>query len=644
MSTDGCSAWSKVDSYLSDGWCLVRDPQDSDIVYAAGSRFSSSYGYQSCICRSTDAGATWNTRMHLGEWYVGSTTCYDLAIYSGDTSVLYTGGQQDRYVKLWRSKNGGGFWADATGDLSSFHEDLDRVYAVWITPDDANTVVVGTSDGVFCTSTGGINWSASNLTYPTRHLAYDDDNAVLYAATSGYGVFSSDNAGVSWQECNNGLGNLNILTLDIDKTNGILYVGTNGGSVWRLRMLDEHLLDVAPQEGLAASGLAGGPYAPACQYTLTNTDSELLEWACSCPCWVNVEPMGGTLGPGEFTDVSVCIGENATWLDAGLYNGDVVFTDLTNAIDKNRAVTLEIESPSAFSFVEGFEAGVLADCWDVTGTGECRAQISDSNSPHTGSYHLLLDDRVSAGSFSRNEVTLTIDLEDCSDVLLTFQARDFGDEPHGPPASPFSDGDDFDGVAISQDGNVWYEVQSLRDLSASYQQFTVDLDAAIAGYGLSYEPGFKIRFNQYDNYPIPTDGIAIDDIEITGYRDVDSRLYPDFNNGGTVGLRDFDILAQAMYSAKGDVTWNGLCDLNVDCSIDMLDIVRFVNDWLEGTLPADIDGDNFVSMVDFTRFSSCWQSSTGDADQQGQCDVNADGEVNIADVADFAHDWLRTPN
>src|SRR5260221_10711325 len=44
----------------------------------------------------------------------------------------------------------------------------------------------------------------------------------------------------------------------------------------------------------------------------------------------------------------------------------------------------------------------------------------------------------------------------------------------------------------------------------------VDLDAAAAAYGLAYNATFQLRFNQYDNFPIPQDGIAIDDISVTG--------------------------------------------------------------------------------------------------------------------------------
>jgi len=101
-------------------------------------------------------------------------------------------------------------------------------------------------------------------------------------------------------------------------------------------------------------------------------------------------------------------------------------------------------------------------------------------------------------------------------VVLRYWAKQFGEEPDGPPPNPFIDSANFDGVAISQDGISWYEVQGLRDLGTTNSERIVDLDAAIAARGLVYNSTFRFRFNQYDNYSIPTDGIAIDDISITG--------------------------------------------------------------------------------------------------------------------------------
>lgn len=172
---------------------------------------------------------------------------------------------------------------------------------------------------------------------------------------------------------------------------------------------------------------------------------------------------------------------------------------------------------AAMPFFEGFEAGSLEPYWTVRGTAEYRTQVTSANIPASGLYHLTMDDSVSGGFYSRNELTLDIDLANYENVALNFWAKDFGDEPHGPPMIPFTNSADFDGVAISEDGVLWYEVQGLRnEVTATYSLFTVDLDAAIALHGLSYNSMFRIRFNQYDNFSIATDGIAIDEITISG--------------------------------------------------------------------------------------------------------------------------------
>ena len=51
-----------------------------------------------------------------------------------------------------------------------------------------------------------------------------------------------------------------------------------------------------------------------------------------------------------------------------------------------------------------------------------------------------------------------IDLAGRQNVELSFRAKEFEDESHAAPASPFPDGADFDGVAISPDGVNWYSV------------------------------------------------------------------------------------------------------------------------------------------------------------------------------------------
>jgi len=127
-----------------------------------------------------------------------------------------------------------------------------------------------------------------------------------------------------------------------------------------------------------------------------------------------------------------------------------------------------------------------------------------------------MSDPVKDFAYARNAVTLTYDLSDYENVRLTFEAMEFGDEPHAPPPSPFGDDVDFDGVAVSADGESWYEVQDLRHLrSDRFTAFDIDLDAAVAPWNLSYGSTFKIRFCQYDNNPAPMDGIFLHRIELT---------------------------------------------------------------------------------------------------------------------------------
>ncbi len=290
------------------------------------------------------------------------------------------------------------------------------------------------------------------------------------------------------------------------------------------------VLNITPTEGFLSSGNEGGPFSPNSKtYTLTNDSPNTLDWtAAATEPWLDVTPGSGTLTGGASTTVDVCINANASALPGGRYTNTVTFTNLTSGVDQVRNVDLLIGTIASIPFVEGFEDGPILDpWWEVTGTNEYRTEVTTSFEPHGGLYHLTMDDTIDSSQYSRNELTLTINLDNYENVLLTFWSRDFGDEPHGPPPIPFTGGYDFDGVAISEDGYYWYEVQDLRNLSSTYMQLTVDLDAAIAAYGLTYNSTFKIRFNQYDNYPISTDGIAIDDIEITGRFKDDLSITPD---------------------------------------------------------------------------------------------------------------------
>ncbi len=94
-------------------------------------------------------------------------------------------------------------------------------------------------------------------------------------------------------------------------------------------------------------------------------------------------------------------------------------------------------------------------------------------------------------------------------MTLGFWWKEFGDETHTQ-----------DGVFFSDDGGASFvKVQDLNGSSTTNQtwtQFSLDVDALASANGLSLSSTFVVEFQQYDNYPITTDGFAFDDISVTG--------------------------------------------------------------------------------------------------------------------------------
>ena len=111
------------------------------------------------------------------------------------------------------------------------------------------------------------------------------------------------------------------------------------------------------------------------------------------------------------------------------------------------------------------------------------------------------------GTYSQNEAWLLLNLAGKSDVDLTFYWKEFSDETHTQ-----------DGVFFSDNGGLSFtKVYSLAGGSTTWQQIALDVDALASTYGLSLNGTFVVKFQQYDNYSITTDGMAFDDISVISY-------------------------------------------------------------------------------------------------------------------------------
>ena len=63
------------------------------------------------VCKTTNAGLSWGIRKNLGVGASYPSICWDIAVAPGDSSIVYAGGQEDGYVKVFRSADGGNSWA-----------------------------------------------------------------------------------------------------------------------------------------------------------------------------------------------------------------------------------------------------------------------------------------------------------------------------------------------------------------------------------------------------------------------------------------------------------------------------------------------------------------------------------------------------
>ena len=175
----------------------------------------------------------------------------------------------------------------------------------------------------------------------------------------------------------------------------------------------------------------------------------------------------------------------------------------------------------------GFESGIFPPyvSTETTSSGNAngRAVVATGNA-HTGTYAAQIDtDCDGCGGNTTQAIVLSVNLGGGEPATLDFWIREFSDE-NNPE----------DGLFISDDNGASYDrILSFNNFPTSYQNIQVNLAAAAAGVGRTLVDGFLIKFQSNDNFSIPTDGYAIDDICVTGCPAI--RLTPSVLPNGVLG-------------------------------------------------------------------------------------------------------------
>jgi hypothetical protein len=236
------------------------------------------------------------------------------------------------------------------------------------------------------------------------------------------------------------------------------------------------------------------------------------------------------LGTGTMNwNVSVTGG--GSWLsiaqgNSGSGAGNVVLDYSENTAGSERVGTVELTSAQAINspveatvtqfaaqqyatlpYFTGFENGSPDQYWRTESDhANGRVRVTSSYTPYAGSYHLTLD-VSSSGIYVTNEAWLHLDLTGNHNVELSFWWKHIGDETQLREGIYFSD-DAGENFALVQD------LIPLSYSSNSWTNFTLDLDSLAAACGLNLTQWFVVKFTQYDDYPMSSDGFAFDDISV----------------------------------------------------------------------------------------------------------------------------------
>jgi hypothetical protein len=286
---------------------------------------------------------------------------------------------------------------------------------------------------------------------------------------------------------------------------------------------------------------------------------------------------------------------------------------------------------ATFPFYDGFESGTLGADWTVQTTNEGRVQVS-ADYAYSGTYSLLLDDYKTDPIYSTAAAILTIDLSGQSQVDLDFWCRDFLDEDHID-----------DGLFLSDDdGANWYKIFSFDTVPGFWRHYIIDLDEEAANHSLAFNDHFQIKFQSYDDDPIPTDGYGIDEVQLRLPPTPTPAAFPYFNgfesgalgdewlveftNEGRVQVGDYDAL-DGTYSLllddyKTDPIYStAAAILTVDLSSQSDVVLDFW--WCEfldedhgedGVFISDDDGANWHPLLSFNGGTSAWQREVIDLD------------------------------
>jgi subtilisin family serine protease len=222
---------------------------------------------------------------------------------------------------------------------------------------------------------------------------------------------------------------------------------------------------------------------------------------------------------------------------------------------------------------EDFESGAFGPRW-ATSSSAPQGQIDITGTYGTASGALAMVMAVGTDSTDNlNEAIWTTDLTGINSPTLTFYHAEWSDEETSLPQT-FTGSFNGDGVSISDDGVNWHRVfNPTSQADGEWVKQTIDLVSAANVAGITLGANFQVKFQQFDNFTLTTDGRGYDNISINEPTIAADWYEFSLEDGqvATVGATNYDgagTVDLELFDSAGNLVASGTGSDNVDSIIN----------------------------------------------------------------------------
>jgi len=203
FSTKG-ESWNKVGS-ANDDFMGFHLRSDGTMMTSGHPGTDSEYPNPMGILISKDKGLHWKEVE-----YVGKIDFHTLTTYHHDPNVIYglnDMGTGQYGAGIYKSLDGGKKWTKV--EPKGLPSDLMKVHSLLVLPEDKNTLLAGTENGVMISKDGGANWAIFDDTrlITAMTLMPNGKDIIAYSMNNvARGVMISQDGGQSWKSIGLDLG------------------------------------------------------------------------------------------------------------------------------------------------------------------------------------------------------------------------------------------------------------------------------------------------------------------------------------------------------------------------------------------------------------------------------------------------------